>query len=412
MNLLRDSEYTAFISYAHADDVAWYNWVTQFRNELERSLGALLRGVRLPRMHLSGENGPVSGALSDELKARVAQSFAMVIVVHDNYAQSDWCLKELEYFKSLFGDEGLRQRLYIVAMSEPAMQAVTGSPAWQQLLPGAEQLWTPFFDPAERGKPLDIYLAPGLVSPDFRRPFERLRSDFAAKLRTAAGTAARPERIAHLAVTDVPAAPTALAAIPDIVLPPLDEPPSTAARDPRPAPQPAPSQALMSSPAPRRGVRLYIESNRHERTLWEPLGEQIRNRWERLCQQLAPDEVPPLSLRTRGLPVEEIDRYPNLDDADGVVLLWGRKTSEALVAQINKVENKLAPGRDCPPGIVAYLMPPQLATEPIPAWGWQVLRFNALDEGQIDVVAEEDDDLDRFLQKVFFRLRQRSNRGV
>ncbi len=412
MKLLRDCEYTAFISYAHADDVAWYNWVTQFRNELERSLGALLRGVRLPRMHLSGEDGPVSGALSDELKTRVAQSFAMVIVVHDNYAQSDWCLKELEYFKSLFGDEGMRQRLYIVATSEPAMQAVAGSPAWQQLLPGADQLWTPFFDPSERGKPLDIYLAPGLVSPDFRRPFERLRGDFAAKLRAAAGAAGDRERVVHLATAGVPAAPSASVAMPDILLPPLGKPPLPAAHDPGPALPPALPPTGPSSPAPRRGVRLYIESNRHERTLWEPLGEQIRTRWERLCRQLAPDEVPPLSLRTRGLPVEDIDRYPNLDDADGVVLLWGRKTSEALVAQINKVENKLAPGRDCPPGIVAYLMPPQLATEPIPAWGWQVLRFNALVEGQIDVVAEEDDDLDRFLQKVFFRLRQRSSGGL
>ncbi len=412
MKLLRDCEYTAFISYAHADDVAWYNWVTQFRNELERSLGALLRGVRLPRMHLSGENGPVSGALSDELKARIAQSFAMVIVVHDNYAQSDWCLKELEYFSSLFGDEGMRQRLYIVAMSEPAMQAVAASPAWQQLLPGADQLWTPFFDPAERGKPLDIYLAPGLVSPEFRRPFERLRSDFAAKLRAVAGAGGHTARVVLPADADAPAAPVTPAAIPDIVLPPLPMLPAAVAAGPRPLLQPAAPQAGLISPAPRRGVRLYIESNRHERTLWEPLGEQIRIRWDHICQQLAPDEVPPLSLRTRGLPVEEIDRYPNLDDADGVVLLWGRKTSEALVAQINKVENKLAPGRDCPPGIVAYLMPPQLATEPIPAWGWQVLRFNALDEGQIDVVAEEDDDLDRFLRKVFFRLRQRSNGGV
>jgi hypothetical protein len=65
MKPLKDCEYTAFISYAHADDAAWFNWITQFRNELERSLGAMLRGVRLPRFHLSGENGPVAGQLSD-----------------------------------------------------------------------------------------------------------------------------------------------------------------------------------------------------------------------------------------------------------------------------------------------------------------------------------------------------------
>ena len=375
MKALQDCQYTAFISYAHADDEAWYHWVSHFRTELERSLAAMLRGVRLPRLHLSGANGPVAGLLSDELKVRVAQSFAMIIVVHDNYAHSDWCLKELEYFKTLYGDDGLRQRLYIVAMSETAIQTLCDSPPWQLLMPGAEQLWMPFFDAADRSRPLDIYLAPGLVSPAFRGPFERLRSDLAAKLRQPAA--------AHSTVLAPLAAPASSGApLPDIVLPPLHAGAPTA-------------------------VRIYIESNRYERTLWESLGEQILDKWDHICQQQAPGRTPPLTLRPRGLPVEQIDQYPNLDDADGVVLLWGRKTSEALVAQINKVENKLMPGRDAPPGIVAYLMPPQLATEPIPAWGWQVLRFDASDHNSINVVAEERDDLERFLRKVFVQHQRR-----
>ena len=121
--------------------------------------------------------------------------------------------------------------------------------------------------------------------------------------------------------------------------------------------------------------------------------------------------MPPLALRPRGLPVDQIDSFPNLDDADGVVLLWGNKTSEALVAQINKVENKMAPGRDAAPGIVAYLMPPQQSTEPVPAWGWQVLRFDARDEEAIDVVDEERDELKRFLSKVLQRRQQRDEAG-
>ena len=117
--------------------------------------------------------------------------------------------------------------------------------------------------------------------------------------------------------------------------------------------------------------------------------------------------MPPLALRPRGLPVDQIDSFPNLDDADGVVLLWGKKTSDALVAQINKVENKMAPGRDAAPGIVAYLMPPQQASEPLPAWGWQVLRFDARDEEAIDVVVEERDELMRFLRKALRRCQLR-----
>jgi hypothetical protein len=507
MKPLQDCEFTAFISYAHADDLAWFNWVTQFRNELERGLGALLRGVRLPRFHLSGENGPVAGALSDELMKRVEASFAMVIVVHDNYAQSDWCLKELAYFKSLFGDEGFRERLYIVAMSEDAILRVSHSPAWQDLLPSDDQVWMPFFDPSDKTRPLDIYMGPGLVAPAFRMPFERLRSDFAAKLRRAASmplpaVAAPPEPLpaaAPLAAPppdaaavlfgfvpppSQPAAKAAVAALAqrgiavrlltqdvvfsefadlagagDLVLAFDDSAPMMSMLAPgghlqlqreawaakgrpperlhwldlRAAPPALPwagSAAWVAAqglaplgidalaarlrpaappppPPPPAAVRIYIESNRNERTLWEPLGEQIRRQWDLLCAGLAPARVPPLSLRARGLPVDQIDSYPNLDDADGVVLLWGRKTSDALVAQINKVENKMAPGRDAAPGIVAYLMPPQQSTEPVPAWGWQVLRFNAENEDAIDVVDEESDELKRFLRKVFERRAQR-----
>jgi len=157
-----------------------------------------------------------------------------------------------------------------------------------------------------------------------------------------------------------------------------------------------------AAPMGEQGVHIYIESNRNERTLWAPLGEQIRRKWDEVCENLAPARQPPLYLRPRGLPVEQIDSFTGLDDADGVVLLWGKKTADALVAQIHKVEGKL-PGRDGAPGIVAYLMPPQEGDEPIPAWGWQVLRFRAADEDHIDVVEEERDDLKRFLQKVFER---------
>ena len=515
MKPLKDCEFTAFISYAHADDTAWFNWVSDFRNELERSLGALLR-MRLPRIHLSAANGPVAGVLSEELMKRVEASFAMIIVVHDNYAQSEWCLRELEYFKSLFGDEGLRQRLFIVALSESAMLGVSGGSAWKRLLPSDEQVWIPFYDPADHNRPLDVYMGPGQVSVAFRTPFERLRGDLAAKLKLALAANAAPATHAATAAEAVPpparaaalergvaaaavAAPSvvfgftpstsaaAVAAVaaqlaqagaaPVLLLQdavfnefadfdraqhlvlPFDDTPAMLTTlaagghlqlqreawlnkgrpaaglhwlDLRRSPPPpaqwsggaayvaslgvpvASAEALLrqllpqaaAAPPPAQSVRIYIESNHHERNLWEPLGEQIRLKWDELCRRLAPGRVPPLNLRARGLPVDQIDGFPSLDDADGVVLLWGRKTSEALVAQINKVENKLAPGRDAAPGIVAYLMPPQASSEPMPAWGWRVLRFDASDEQHIDVVAAERDELRAFLQKVYDRRQQ------
>jgi TIR domain len=505
MKPLKDCEYTAFISYAHADDTFCFGWITHFRKELERGLGAALRGIKLPPMHLSGENGPVAGALSDELKERVAASFAMIIVVHDNYAQSDWCLRELEYFKALFGEQGLKERLYIVALSESAIGAVTGGRAWKELVPGGEQVWMPFFSEDDRNRAVEMYLGQGIVAPAFKTPFERLRADFAAKLKQ---SAAQPA-VADTPVADEPAAgstaapsaallfgfvPTATAgalsaaaasfterglktrtltqdavftefaefdAAQQLVLAFDDSPAMLSTLAPgghlqlqrdawlkkghaadtlhwldlRAAAAGANSgsaavaaslgahaldlHALLDKLAPRKtdtappaqAVRIYIESNRHERTLWESLGARIQDKWDQVVGRIAPNRVPPLSLRPRGLPVEQIDSFPTLDDADGVVLLWGKKTSEALVAQINKVETKLAPGRDTAPGIVAYLMPPQESSEPMPAWGWQVLRFDARSEATIAVVDEERDELERFLEKVYARHQQRMQRA-
>ena len=547
MKPLKDCKYSAFISYAHADDVAWFNWVSHFRYELDRGLSALLRGLRLPPSHLSSENGPIGGVLSEKLRQAVDDSFAMIIVVHDSYAQSEWCLRELEYFKNLFGEQGLRERLYVVALSESAMLGVSGGTAWQQLLPGGEQVWIPFFDPAERNRPIDIYMGPGLVAPAFREPFVRLRGDLADKLRVTASStapgAARSDALVRLAPTASPlgvqpaltskaAAAAATAGDPNAApsvlfgfVTPLCEPAVRAAlgtlsaagqpasmllqdavfndfadfdtadrlvlafdRSPllmsgmaagghlqvqhdawlrrgRPAdhlhwldlsPEPAATDAALAAgadPASRSGaaayvaglavpvldvralvqhlhalratqpsaapaapaasapgVRIYIESNHLEPDLWEPLGDQLRVKWEALSRELCTAGVAPLRLRTRNLQLEQLDEIPNLDDADGVILLWGRKTSDALVAQINKVENKLAPGRDAPPGIVAYLMPPQQATAPIPAWGWKVLRFDATDAENIDVLDAERDELKRFLRQVHERRQQRDSK--
>lgn len=494
MKSLSDCDYTAFISYAHADDEAWFGWVGDFRTELERGLQARLRGVKLPKFHLSGDDGPVAGFLADALKERIAASYAMIIAVHDGYAGSAWCLQELAYFHALFGEAGLRERLYIVAMSQPAIERVTASPEWKRLFPRGDQLWLPFWSDEDSERPLPVYLDKGLVSPAFRRPFERLREDLVKKLRQqaqplpmaapapapaggvvfgftapelapAASAAADALRTRGLTVrtlaqdavfkdfADLDAAQT-------LVLPYDDAPPlmpfyagghlalqrdrwrdkgKPAERlfwldlraDPAAEPAGGGGAAFVAAsgargltpaaladalapppsaePAAAEGVTLYIESNRHERNLWEPLGEQIRLRWDAMVEHLAP--APPLYLRAHALPVDDIDRHPPLDRADGVVLLWGQKTPDALVAQIHKVEGKL-PGRDGAPGIVAYLMPPQATGEPVPAWGWQVLRFRNDAAGAIDVVDDERSELDRFLQKVLARRQRRSAAGA
>jgi len=340
-----DSEYTAYISYAHADDQAYYGWVGLFRRELERGLAAMLRGVRLPPLHLSGDNGPVAGVLAEQLRERLARSFALIVVVHDNYVLSEWCFKEVEQFRALFGEAAMRERLYIVALSEPAMRRLEGMERWRHLFGGELPPWLPFFDAEQRDRPLDIFISPEIVSPAFRARFEGLRSDLAGKLKQAI----------------------------------------------------RPQQPRQQSPDTRRDARLYIESNRHERNLWEVIGADLTRRWEALATRM---NVAAPRLRCRGLPIDQIDAHPSLDDADGVVLLWGKKSSEALVAQIDKVENKMSSGLDAAPGMVLYLMPPQFSAEPVPAWGWEVLRYRLDDQGDVGVVDDESGELDRFLRGV------------
>lgn len=512
MKSLKDSEYTAFISYAHADDTASLDWVSHFCRELHRVLPAVARIPRLPPLHQSGLNGPVAGVLSDELKANVAASFAMLIVIGDNYVHSPWCMRELAYFRELFGERGFRERLFMVAMSEPAALALAAKPEWRALLPNegaGDQLWLGFFKDEDRRYPIDVYAAEGIVSPKFAKPFRRLLDEFAARLKAdaaqaglvaaaqapvpvsavpsaaatrpvligwaAAGSAASAAQVAAslaergLAVRTIGAEVLAtdfadFAQAAALVLLVDTQPLMAAAAvpgghlqlqreawlrkgggegllwllDARPADGgasaaadwaaslslpllPLPALCDRLAPPPTRAavalgpavaaaspVRIYIESNRHERNLWRALGEQVQGKWAQVCAELAPGRMPPLVLRPRGLPVDELDAYPLLDDADGVMLLWGKKTSEALVAQINKVESKLPGGADIAPGIVAYLMPPQHSTEPMPAWGWQVLRFDARDEARIDVLDAERDELRRFLVDVYHRHRART----
>ena len=400
---LNECEYAAFVSYAHADDELAFGWIGQFRTELERGLRALLRGITVPRLHLSAENGPIAGALGEALTQRIQRSFAMIIVVHQNYAASEWCLKELEAFRALFGDAGVRQRLYVLALSEPAMHQVASGAAWRGLVTGDDAVWLPFHERDASSRPIAPYTDAGTVAQAFRAPFERLRDDLGAKMKAAQSPAALRSPVVAPEPVAAPV-PATVVTVVDMPLP-LEGVPSA------PAPTVPASRvaAATSAPAP---LRIYIESNRHERNLWEPLGEQIQRRWNLLCANLAPERTPPLTLRARGLPVDRLEEFPSLDDADGVVLLWGRKTSDTLVAQIDKVERKTSPGRDAAPGIVAYLMPPQQASEPVPAWGWQVLRFDVQGEDTVDVIDDEQDQLTRFLKKVFRRRLQREGQGA
>jgi len=144
-------------------------------------------------------------------------------------------------------------------------------------------------------------------------------------------------------------------------------------------------------------VRVFIESSRNELDEWKQLGAQIRTRWDKLLRARGVDA--PLSLRTAGFDIDAIDDFP-LDEADGLVLLWGAKDRRSLLSQINRVEDIVtAPA----PAIVAHLSPPQPRSEQrMPAVQWEVLRFNArnLPPTVLEPDTEDDSHLDAFVQDV------------
>ncbi len=364
--LFSTCKYSAFLSYATVDDQAWAQWITNFGEEFDLALRARVLGVKVPNSHLSEKDGPVHGHLGPELRQRIKESFAMVLFVHDGYVNSEWCLQELKYFKDLFGDSGFRDRLYIIAMSRDAMEVLQQKPLWREEFTGENQLvWLSFYQDDRDDHPIDMYaINPRrqklVVANDFWTRFVRLRDDLAMKIK---------HQVAEEGF--VPTYPLA-------------------------------SDARRSVPQDEH-VRVYIEGNKGQNKYWETLGEQVVNIWTRV---VADEQIePPLYMRPTGLPLNELQQRPILDDANGVVLLWDRKTPDSLAAQISQVEPKLS-GPWFAPGLVAYMM--QTATD-VPDSptinNWPVVRFATSSE-RATVVPEDVSKLETFLRSVLAHKRR------
>lgn len=498
----RDCDHSVFISYAHADDEVYANWVSDFASELTKDLAAELARVPtgrtvLPPVHLSEDNGPLAGELSDQLKARVARSFAVVVVVGRHYVGSAWCGKELEYFQQAFGAEGLNGRLYILALAQEPIALAAAQPVWRQVFAGRNPVWQSYFEDDAVARPVPVLRDDGKAPTQaFARRFDRLRDDLVAKIKAdLTGPQPNPQATRLLIGVGAPELDSAIANFADqvraqeptvqvldlaaldqrtvlaarlrdaerLVLPfhagtprlgvvpggqmavlldcwrklgkpdeqlfalDLSEVPPAEPAEPEhvewlarlacpkltpaalvarlfPPAAPAAADPAVAAAAPR-PVRLFIESNRNEPWQWKLLGEQIRPLWQQL---LAERQVSvPLSLRPSGLNIDEIDLF-NLDEADGLILLWGQKEARSLLSQINLVEDRLT---ELAPAIVAYLTPPKpLADQAVPALGWQVLRFQQQEAPPPKAVRPDQNDaseLAQFLSDVLDRTTRR-----
>jgi hypothetical protein len=313
--LFRDCDYSVFFSYAHEDNDYWDAWITDFRNELRKSQASNVSGVPVPPIHLSQGNGPINGSLDERLYRAIEGSFAMVIFVADHYLASKWCLKELEYFKECFGDEGFRDRLFIVAMSKPAVDELKRHDAWRAIC-GEEDLAHLEFHRKSREvwhRPLIMFVA------DPERPdrkifpttefWERFLS-FREKLREQMREAVLREERGRGYPSSQSTAPA------DDV------------------------------------VRVYIEADRRLDRYWESLQRKVVEKWDEVVAEEGVE--PPLHLRPERLNAADVSRSPELQLANGVILLWASKSATSVAAQIDAIEPHL-PGASIAPGVIIYL---------------------------------------------------------
>ena len=364
--------FSAFFSYAHADNDGWNGWISSFGDEFKLGLSSRLRGVNVPRLHVSGDNGPQSGQLSQALTHNIAQSFAMFLFVHDNYVDSDWCWKELKAFKDTFGDDGFRQRLYVVVMSELAWAAMMREARWTTLFPYNDPSWLRFYRADEIGWPYRIYSEnaqdqhrKAQVSPAFWEPFVKVREQLVAKVKESLATEQQIRSYPEL--TPAPAA----------------------------AAEPEPSEVLVFIESPKDLVQRSLA-----------IGNEVSAQWRDIVEPMA--LRPPLLLRPTGLPMEDLRLRPRLANADGVILLWASKTPDTLAVEIQKLEPSLE-GPDVAPGLIAYpVNDSDEAGIQRKINGWAVVRFRYDSDGQARPLDDDDAQrLENFLNRVLRRKRKR-----
>lgn len=356
-----ECKYSVFFSYAHEDNRRWQNWITDFRDELRNGLPSRISGAPVPPIHLSEGNGPINGVLDEELYEAIKVSFAMIVFVHDNYLESDWCLQELAHFSSLFGDDGFRQRLFIVAMSKAAIDELTARKEWKELCGKATLVWMQFYrqKPEETGWPINMYVTDPdrphrkvVIATDFWELFLRLREKLVDKFKVAVQRETRATSY-----------PTAAARLDTDTL-----------------------------------VRVFIEADSRQEQYWESLGRQVVASWD---QVVALEVVePPLLIRPEKLKVGDVETGSALDDANGVILLWAKKSADSIAAEINALEPRLS-GPRFAPGLIAYLMTSP-ADRPASAsiFNWPVVCFLARPDGSTTVLADDAPKLSEFMRRV------------
>jgi hypothetical protein len=103
-------EYDVFVSYAHADNQrpegsqAKYGWVTTLAHNL--SVGPNVAKKRIFIDHQLKPGDP----FNDDLRDKVAHSATLLILLSQNYIDSEWCGTELDHFIKTHTDDPTKPR--------------------------------------------------------------------------------------------------------------------------------------------------------------------------------------------------------------------------------------------------------------------------------------------------------------
>jgi hypothetical protein len=108
MGILRNSRWDAFSSYSGLDDKLYRGWIKDFTIELKTRVHLLLQqkgyrfGLDELEFFFDKESMPANGPLEEELIKHIKTSGFLLLFVGDNYLNSPWCGKELDWFSSRF----------------------------------------------------------------------------------------------------------------------------------------------------------------------------------------------------------------------------------------------------------------------------------------------------------------------
>lgn len=202
-----DEQYDAFLSYAHADNIANNRWIADFHKYMQEVVVAELARADCVTSDEAGrfkicrdETGfPDSGDLQDTITDYVLRSRFLFIFLGKGYLKSPYCLSELEVFKQTVGGEtkAALSRAYIILLDRESLNKL--KPSNDATLP-ENRLWAPIRNLIEKGirkedfldddRLIPVYGEDGdRATPQFHERCIRLAREFAAKLITARGSA-------------------------------------------------------------------------------------------------------------------------------------------------------------------------------------------------------------------------------